>query len=99
MLFAVHLQILPVSGQIGYSSEVPTITGFLLIDTLLHGDLAAFGDALRQILLPAITLGLPMTAILMRVTRTSCWRCCVRTMSPLPMPRACRATGCCSGTR
>jgi len=71
MLFAVHLQILPVSGRIGYSSEVSTITGFLLIDTVLHGDLAAFGDALRHILLPAITLGLPMTAILMRVTRTS----------------------------
>ena len=71
MLFAVHLQILPVSGRIGYSSEVPTITGFLLIDTLLHGDLSAFGDALRHLLLPAITLGLPMTAILMRVTRTS----------------------------
>ncbi|MDO8884383.1 MAG: ABC transporter permease [Pseudotabrizicola sp.] len=71
MLFAVHLQILPVSGRIGYSSEVPTITGFLLIDTLLHRDLAAFGDALRHILLPAITLGLPMTAILMRVTRAS----------------------------
>ncbi|MBU4529007.1 MAG: ABC transporter permease [Hoeflea sp.] len=71
MLFAVHLQILPVSGRIGYSSEVSTITGFLLFDTLLHGDLPAFGDALRHILLPAITLGLPMTAILMRVTRTS----------------------------
>ena len=71
MLFAVHLQILPVSGRIGYSSEVPSVTGFLLIDTLLAGDIGAFGEALRHLLLPAITLGLPMTAILMRVTRTS----------------------------
>lgn len=71
MLFAVHLQILPVSGRIGYSSEVPTVTGFLLIDTLAAGDIRAFGEALRYLLLPAITLGLPMTAILMRVTRTS----------------------------
>lgn len=71
MLFAVHWQILPVSGRIGYSSEVAPVTGFLLVDTLLRGNLAAFGDALRHILLPAITLGLPMTAILMRVTRTS----------------------------
>lgn len=71
MLFAVHLQILPVSGRIGYSNEISMITGFLLVDTLLHGDLAAFGDACRHILLPAITLGLPMTAILMRVTRAS----------------------------
>lgn len=71
MLFAVHLQILPVSGRIGFDNEITAITGFLLIDTLLQGDLAAFGDACRHILLPAITLGLPMTAILMRVTRAS----------------------------
>ncbi len=71
MLFAVHLQILPVSGRIGYSSEIEPITHFLLIDTLLRGEFAAFFDAFKHILLPAITLGLPMTAILMRVTRTS----------------------------
>jgi len=71
MLFAVHLHILPVSGRIGFSSEIVPITGFLLVDTLLRGNLPAFWDALRHILLPAITLGLPMTAILMRVTRTS----------------------------
>jgi len=71
MLFAVHLQILPVSGRIGFDSEVEPITHFLLIDSLLHGRLDAFWDALSHIILPAITLGLPMTAILMRVTRTS----------------------------
>ena len=71
MLFAVHLHILPVSGRIGYASEVPMVTGFLLIDTLLAGDLAAFRDSVAHLILPAITLGLPMTAILMRVTRTS----------------------------
>ncbi|MGO4915955.1 ABC transporter permease [Pseudogemmobacter sp. W21_MBD1_M6] len=71
MLFAVHLQVLPVSGRIGYSSEIEPITHFLLIDTLLRGEFGAFVDALKHILLPAITLGLPMTAILMRVTRAS----------------------------
>lgn len=71
MLFAVHMQILPVSGRIGYSSEIEPITHLLLIDTLLRGNLSAFRDALAHIILPAITLGLPMTAVLMRVTRTS----------------------------
>ncbi|WP_343082342.1 ABC transporter permease [Ostreiculturibacter nitratireducens] len=71
MLFAVHLHILPVSGRIGYSAEIAPITHFLLIDTLLRGRPDAFLDALSHIILPAITLGLPMTAILMRVTRTS----------------------------
>lgn len=71
MLFAVQLQWLPVSGRIGYSSEIAPITHFLLIDTLLRGRPDAFLDALSHIILPAITLGLPMTAILMRVTRAS----------------------------
>ena len=71
MLFAVNLHILPVSGRIGYSSEIKPITHFLLIDTLLRGNLPAFWDALKHIILPAVTLGLPMTAILMRVTRAS----------------------------
>ncbi|WP_454285878.1 ABC transporter permease [Rhizobium arsenicireducens] len=71
MLFAVQLRLLPVSGRIGFDSEVPSITGLLLIDTLVQGRFAAFWDALKHILLPAITLGLPMTAILTRVTRTA----------------------------
>lgn len=71
MLFAVHLHVLPVSGRIGFDAEVPMVTGFLLIDTLLAGNLRAFGDAIAHLILPALTLGLPMTAILMRVTRTS----------------------------
>ncbi|WP_425418458.1 ABC transporter permease [Oricola indica] len=71
MLFAVHLHILPVSGRIGFDSEVEPITHLLLIDSLLRGRFDAFLDALSHIILPAITLGLPMTAILMRVTRTS----------------------------
>lgn len=71
MLFAVHMHVLPVSGRIGYAAEIEPITHFLLIDTLLRGNFSAFRDALAHIILPAITLGLPMTAILMRVTRTS----------------------------
>jgi ABC-type dipeptide/oligopeptide/nickel transport system permease component len=71
MLFAVQLQVLPVSGRIGYAAEVPAITHLLLVDTLLAGRLDSFVDALAHILLPAITLALPMAAILMRVTRSS----------------------------
>jgi peptide/nickel transport system permease protein len=71
MLFAVNLHILPVSGRISYDAEVPTITHLLLIDTLLAGRFDSFLDALSHIILPALTLGLPMAAILMRVTRTS----------------------------
>jgi peptide/nickel transport system permease protein len=71
LLFAVTLGLLPVSGRIGFTAEVPGVTGFLLIDTLLARRLDSFLDALRHLLLPAITLGLAMAALLMRVTRTS----------------------------
>lgn len=71
MLFGVTLHWLPVTGQTSVSSEVPAITRFLLVDTLLAGNIRAFGDALAHILLPAITLGLPMATVIMRVTRSS----------------------------
>jgi len=71
MFFAVNLHILPVSGRAGFGSEVEPITHLLLIDSLLRGRFDAFSDALSHIILPAITLGLPMASILMRVTRTS----------------------------
>jgi peptide/nickel transport system permease protein len=69
LLFAVDLGWLPVAGRIGFSGEVPYVTGFLLVDTLLAGRLDSFLDALRHLVLPAITLGLAMAALLMRVTR------------------------------
>ncbi|HMR34048.1 MAG TPA: ABC transporter permease [Geminicoccaceae bacterium] len=71
LLFSVTLGLFPVSGRIGFSGEVPFVTGFLLIDTLLAGRLDSFLDALRHLLLPAVTLGLAMAALLMRVTRSS----------------------------
>lgn len=69
LLFAVTLGVLPVSGRIGYAAEVPFVTGFVLVDTLIAGRIASFFDALRHLLLPAVTLGLAMAALLMRVTR------------------------------
>ncbi|MCB9945864.1 MAG: ABC transporter permease [Geminicoccaceae bacterium] len=71
MLFSVNLHWLPVSGRVGFSSELPDITGLLLVDSLITGNFALFGEALSHIILPAVTLALPMAAILTRVTRAS----------------------------
>ena len=71
LVFAVDFRLLPVSGAIDYASQPPTITGFLILDSLLALRLDSLGNALAHLLLPAITLGLPMAAILMRVTRAS----------------------------
>jgi ABC-type dipeptide/oligopeptide/nickel transport system permease component len=71
ILFAVNLHWLPVSGRSGFKFEVDSITHLLLIDSLLRGRPDAFWDALKHIILPAVTLGLPLASILMRVTRAS----------------------------
>lgn len=71
MLFSVHLHLLPVAGRVGYEFEVPPITHMLLIDSLLQGRFDAFANAFKHLIMPAIVLGLPMAAILTRVTRTS----------------------------
>lgn len=71
LLFGVTLQVLPVSGRSDLGSSITPVTHFLLIDTLLAGNLAAFRSAVSHLIMPALTLGLPMAAVLTRVTRTS----------------------------
>ncbi len=46
-------------------------TGFMLIDTLLNGDLNLFGDALWHLILPAVTLSFGTIAIVTRMMRSS----------------------------
>jgi peptide/nickel transport system permease protein len=71
MGLSVELGWLPVAGRISTALDVPRVTGFLLADTLLAGRLDSFADALRHLAMPALTLGTGLSALLMRVTRTS----------------------------
>jgi peptide/nickel transport system permease protein len=71
LLFSVELGVLPTSGRIAAATFVPERTGFMLVDTLLAGDLRAFGDALRHLVLPAVTLGVVFSVVLARVVRSS----------------------------
>ncbi len=49
---------------------VPERTGFLLIDSLLAGDLEVFSDALNHLILPASILGYASMAYITRMTRS-----------------------------
>jgi ABC-type dipeptide/oligopeptide/nickel transport system permease component len=69
--FAVHLRWLPVSGAIDFADQPPPVTGFVIVDSIIALRAGSLRNALAHLLLPAITLGLPMAAILMRVTRAS----------------------------
>lgn len=71
--FSVWLGLTPVSGRIGMIYDVPSVTGFMLIDTLLVEEdrLAMFGDALRHLILPAVAMGTIPLALIARITRSS----------------------------
>ena len=69
--FSVSLDILPVSGRLGYEFSIDHVTGFYLIDSLLANDVDAFWDALKHLFLPAIALGTIPMAIIARMTRSS----------------------------
>jgi peptide/nickel transport system permease protein len=70
--FSIQFQILPDSGRIDLIEyNIPRVTNFMTIDTLLAGQPGGFVDALRHLVLPAIALGTIPLAIIMRITRAS----------------------------
>jgi len=71
LVFAGKLQVLPLSGQLGFGIEVPERTGMVTVDALLAGDLGAFGDALTHLILPAISLSAAFVAVVARTLRSS----------------------------
>ncbi|MBL6080542.1 ABC transporter permease [Belnapia sp. T18] len=70
MLFAMQLGWLPLRGQLSAGlTPPPGPTGFLLLDSLLVGRFDLFADALRHLVLPAVTLSLGGLATITRFTR------------------------------
>jgi peptide/nickel transport system permease protein len=63
--------LLPVAGRIEYGIELEPITKLYLIDSLLTGNFPAFWSALQHLLMPAVTLGTALAAIVTRITRSS----------------------------
>jgi peptide/nickel transport system permease protein len=74
LLFFGRLHILPLEGRL--SAEVSlyypihTITGFYTIDSLLNGNLVAFVDVIRHLVLPAIALASYPIGLITRMTRS-----------------------------
>lgn len=71
LLFSVSLGWTPVSGRISVLYWVEPVTGFMLIDTLLAQDYAAFRSALQHLILPAVALGTIPLAVIARMTRSA----------------------------
>src|ERR671923_1602350 len=69
--FAVKLGWLPSVGRISVLIEIDHPTNFYLLDALLAGDLGAFVDVGKHLVLPAIALGSIPLAIIARITRAA----------------------------
>jgi peptide/nickel transport system permease protein len=69
-----HAQLRWVAGPGRLSARIaapPEVTGFMTIDSLLAGNWNTFGDAVSHLILPSLVLGLYISGIISRVTRSS----------------------------
>jgi dipeptide transport system permease protein len=82
LLFSVTLGVTPVSGRVDIAYDIPPVTGFMLIDSLLSDDPGAFRSAVSHLILPAVALGTIPLAVIARMTRSA--------MLEVRAPRVCR---------
>lgn len=69
--FGGYLNLLPVSGRLDYGIAIKKITHLYLFDSILTGNRVAFINGLKHIIMPGLTLGIVLSAIVARITRSS----------------------------
>lgn len=72
LVFAWGLGWLPFAGRLPTgATPPPEVTGFMTVDSLIAGDLALFAAAATHLLLPAVVLAIPTSALLFRMVRAT----------------------------
>jgi peptide/nickel transport system permease protein len=71
VIFGVNLKLLPFPGRIDPNTAIPSITGLVLVDSLLDLNFAAFWQGILYLIMPALALGTTAMAVVMRMTRSS----------------------------
>jgi dipeptide transport system permease protein len=71
IMFSGILQWTPVSGRISLMYFFPSVTGFMLIDSLISGQKGAFVSAFSQLILPSVVLATIPLAVIARQTRSA----------------------------
>jgi peptide/nickel transport system permease protein len=69
--FGVWLEWLPISGRVDPRLGIDPSTHFVVFSSFVHGDWVVFKDALKHLILPALTLAGWPAAIIARMTRAS----------------------------
>ncbi len=71
VIFGVNLELLPFPGRLDPTIGITSITGLVLVDSLLTLNFAGFWDGLLHLIMPALALGTIPMAVVMRMTRSS----------------------------
>jgi peptide/nickel transport system permease protein len=71
LVFGTFLRILPVSGEIDPFINLHQVTGYMLMDSLITGNILAFFSVVQHLILPGLALALVLTAIIQRTVRSS----------------------------
>ena len=75
LVFYGGLKLLPLGSRVSYEMgilyEIPNITGFIILDSLMTGNFAIAANALTHIILPGITLALYPIGLVSRMTRSA----------------------------
>ena len=71
LIFSVYLRLFPIGGRFSIFNQQPKITGFLVLDSLLDGNISALQDSLYHLTLPSLTLGVLLSGIFSRSLRTN----------------------------
>lgn len=70
-LFSVKWGILPMMGRFTMGLDYHVISGLVILDSLLSGDIQLFFNSVKHLILPAFTLATIPMAIIARMTRSS----------------------------
>ena len=62
---------LPISGRIGTELSPERITGLYLVDSIVTGNWVALKSTIRYLVLPSLTLGLYLSGVFTRLTRSN----------------------------
>jgi ABC-type dipeptide/oligopeptide/nickel transport system permease component len=71
LVLGVVVPILPISGRSDPTVDAGLATQFYLVEGLLHGKLTFVWDVLQHMLLPALTMALPLAAVIGRVLKNT----------------------------
>ncbi len=71
LLFGVLIPVFAISGRVSPTLDLPFVTGFYLIESILRLRVDIFLDLMRHMLMPALALALPLAAVIAQLLKTS----------------------------